>query len=801
MDLLSRSLSHLLKHPLRSFLAILGIASAIAGIIAIIAVESSWQESVKSSYERLFGVNVIRVSPLLPAHTKANRRRLLLDDATAIKQQCSAISSVGVMRGPVGLDIKADAVHSSLNCYQVSSEYLNAVGWRTEVIANRKVNPQGCWISPCAVERLFGKFTDQLPATVRVAGRVLPLNGIAQVQPEIDNSGEGYFFIPLDNNPAFAGAVEVWIAAKSDDVWRAASQIDQLMNARLGVRERVEFADGAWKEIAELNRGRARLRLFTTVALVILILVAVLGISSTLLANVEERVKETALYRALGARSRQIALEVYLESLLLCLVGGMIGICVAYVCMSVISNWLSVNTNPGFWGSSVGFSNQSASPASLSPKLVFAGMTICLAASLAAAWFPSSIARSNDIARSLAITSASNNKLGRIMVLSQVTMGAASAIIMLAIYAGLSKASIETLQHQSKSNIIQLTRLEQDRELAKLWTDQMLLKQIAEDGTNLYSVSRLWVPQEGCVVKRNRVVLQAWPLGVDQGTVDQYMPDKAVILAGREIQIGDNESKNPVCVIGEGLANELFGTESAIGKTIRVNGMPFSIIGIMKHFMWTSRVEEELNRKKTYTYDKYVVLPNSSIPNQWYGLRSISFNFADRLEPLQAQSIIEKVLRARTGTNGDLGNYLINRAKIHHQLRSSATKLTLNATLLGSISFWIALVGLANLLFITFQGRTREIGLLRALGATRRRIIYSGLAEALGTVIIGCASGLLLASIISSALGRIVNLPIALPADWILVVFLCMLLASTIASLLPTLQAAMVDPSTAIRYE
>jgi putative ABC transport system permease protein len=142
-----------------------------------------------------------------------------------------------------------------------------------------------------------------------------------------------------------------------------------------------------------------------------------------------------------------------------------------------------------------------------------------------------------------------------------------------------------------------------------------------------------------------------------------------------------------------------------------------------------------------------------------------------------------------------------NYAQTHSEWSQRARSLSLHATLIGSVGLWVALVGLVNMLFASFHARTREIGLLRTLGATRSSILWSGVGEAVAMAVTGSLLGLGVAGAAALLLSRAAQLPIAVPPVWAAAVLACTAAASCVAALLPASQAASADPALALRQE
>jgi ABC-type antimicrobial peptide transport system permease subunit len=820
MDTVSQAWQSLTRHPLRSALSALGVALALAAIVAVLSAEQSWQEAVTRQYNKL-GADLIQVG--LPARASElnglKRRQFRPDDAEAIRRQCPAVRAVGfAMFPPRGADLRAGRAHARGTLTYIGPDYLRTQGWGTTANSNLAApSPEGCWLSPLVAKELLGPdFRAHLPAQLRVNGLLLPLNGIVEVPASTDSGAEGYVFLPWRPRVVTPEG-GVFIVARAPDVRRAAEQIDALLSERLGAKRPTHFAVGPWYWAAEAIAARRTLRLFTGIALICILAVSVLGVANNLLVNLEERLREIALRRALGAQARRIMAEVLVESGLICLSGGVLGAAAALGGLRLAGAWLFRSAPLPFSGNAM--SEGMLTPEQFSPHLAWQALAVgaaaCLGAALAAGWVPASTAAGLDPGRALAVAPSRRRLVGRLLAAVQVTVGVCAALVILSLYAGSAHQSLSTLRHISRVDTIEAYGLSSTKARAtpdereadllflhrtfqSICSSPSAMAVLRERCGGTAAVARSWRPYEGTVpAKRGRAIMEARPIGVEAGLADETRGEELKLARGRAISEGDNSARARVCVIGDGVKKDLFGREDPLGQPIRIAGVAYTVVGVAAPSGTFTLTED-----RTFTFDNSIVIPVDAPPESVPGgTYSLIFRLADPAKAKAAESTIQAAFRAAWPLPPDCRVQLNNRAESYAQYQGIGRDLSLRATLIGSAGLWIALVGLVNMLFASFQARTREIGLLRALGATRGAIISSVTLEGLVISLFGGAAGIAIAWGLTTLLGRAAGVPVWIPPAWAAVVIVCMAGASCLAALLPAAQAAAVNPSDALRHE
>jgi len=819
VDILAEAWRGLVRHPLRSALSAFGVAIALAAIVAVLATEQSWQETVQRQYEKL-GTNQIVVGGP-PPEAKVRRRRLQVEDAEAIRRECPAVQTVDVMLGPRPVDVKSGRDFAQLNAYQVGPSYLRVTGWPTTRNTKAKeVSAQGCWLSPFSAKVLLGDdYRKRLPQTLRIEGRPTPLNGLVAVPSYQDQAGEGYLLLPLGSDRGLFAEQMVVIAASARDVRQAAEQIDRLMSARLGSKQHLRVATGAWRMLEEATAARARLRLFTGVALVCILMVAILGVANMLLASVEERTREVALRRALGAQARQVMGEVLCESALVSVVGGALGCALAYAVLHLVQPLL-------FPGAHFFMSNAFRPEVEgigevrlhVAWQAVATGWAACSLGALAAASVPAATARSLQPSQALALPPPRRQAVHRSLATAQVLIGVCAAVVLMSLYAGLGKHSVDTLRRISRSDVIELDFLEltkraattrefdemSERRHERLLSISRSLAQIAELRRRYQGIGTLHLRSyfsSWPSAKRGRRAVDVSVAGIEQGLDNEWRVQQARLIRGRELAPSDEAFGRRVCVINDALSTRLFGSQDPVGRPLRIAGTQFLVIGIMHRPVgeYTIIGEESTSTRRGVPYE--VLTPISAIPKTWFPSPQLVLKLRDPRQAPGMEAKVEAIFQEVTNLESDYQARWYNRAAHHSEFERRAYDLALRAALIGSAGFWVALVGLVNMLFTSFQSRVREIGLLRALGATRAAIASWSVLEGLAISVVGAALGLGAAAGLAAGLGRLADLPVAIPPAWAAVVLGCTVTASCLAALLPAAQAASVPPSVALRYE
>ena len=240
-----------------------------------------------------------------------------------------------------------------------------------------------------------------------------------------------------------------------------------------------------------------------------------------------------------------------------------------------------------------------------------------------------------------------------------------------------------------------------------------------------------------------------------------------------------------------------------MGEKIKIRGVTFLVVGVA--------VEKELQMSTINSrHDDQVLVPLSTALQLWSDGKSLDLIFTSPKENAKSSQVVSEVRnvlaeRHRFDPEDEEALFILEFAFFEKMLDVLSLGLNILLGLIGIITLFIGGIGVMNIMFVSVQERTREIGILKAVGAKKRDIRLQFLAESLFITLLGGSIGFLLGSALLGAVNLLPLPPfIPLPQNSIvlsLIVVFVMILTGVISGYIPAKNAAEMEPAKALQYE
>jgi putative ABC transport system permease protein len=268
------------------------------------------------------------------------------------------------------------------------------------------------------------------------------------------------------------------------------------------------------------------------------------------------------------------------------------------------------------------------------------------------------------------------------------------------------------------------------------------------------------------------------------------------LAEGRLLMDADVDSARHVCVLGYGLATNIFPNSSPLGEVIKIDGINYTVVGTL----------EGKGGAMGGDQDNFVTVPLTTCLNRygrWWRSLNILVEAPDRARydatVEEVRGIMRVIRKVPPGKDDDFE--IASNNSMIDQFKKFTQSVRIGVAVVSSIALLAAGIGIMNIMLVSVTERTREIGIRRAIGAKKRNIMVQFILEAIVLCEVGGAFGVAFGIIGGNLLALLMQLPPVIPVDSVILGLGICSVVGIIFGTYPAWKAANLDPIESLRYE
>lgn len=282
-------------------------------------------------------------------------------------------------------------------------------------------------------------------------------------------------------------------------------------------------------------------------------------------------------------------------------------------------------------------------------------------------------------------------------------------------------------------------------------------------------------------------------VGGDDGTIRSY---NAFISDGRNFIDDDIHYAKNVCILGMDIVDRLFPFEDPLGKEIKITGLEYVVVGILE------RQGDAFGNSK----DNLIAIPISTFLNRFSDKRTtlsitIESSSEETFEKTKDEAIglMRSIRKVKPEEEND---FEVNtNTEMIEQFSGFTNGIKLFALLVSIIALVVAGIGIMNIMLVSVTERIKEIGIRKAIGATKKDILTQFLMEAIFLSEFGGVVGIIMGIAGGNIVAILFNIPAVIPFDWALIGLVVCSIIGIGFGIYPAWRAAQLDPIESLRFE